>query len=466
IAEALETANVNPRHISYVEAHGTGTKLGDPIEVSGLNKAFSIAGENTKYCAIGSVKANIGHLEAAAGMSALTKVLLQMKHQTLAPSIQSTAINPFIDFQGGPFRVQQSLEHWQRPVLDVTQEDGQRVSREIPRIAGISSFGAGGSNAHLIVEEYIAPPSAADPRKPALIVLSARREAALQTMAGQLADAIERHPELSLQDVAYTLQVGRVAHEYRLALVAEVAADAVNMLRAYSQQQLSGLITGHRDNVRQATSTPPLAEWIKQGRLGALGEAWANGHVVEWSQLHAAHARRRVSLPGYAFQRQDCWAPTLPATTQSGSAVSGVAALHPLIDVNISTLTAQAFRKRLHTDEFFLNDHRLGDNRILPGAAYIEMALSASELAWHGRVLPLTGGRPLLAQVQNIQWRQPIMLASDAMEIEISLAPSQGGLDFEIYRADGEKRHIYGCGRLCEETSPQPEPANLQRLLT
>ncbi|MEI7253666.1 SDR family NAD(P)-dependent oxidoreductase [Dickeya dadantii] len=481
IVDALEAANVNPRHISYVEAHGTGTKLGDPIEISGLNKAFSIAGENTKYCAIGSVKANIGHLEAAAGMSALTKVLLQMKHRTLVPSIQSKAINPFIDFQGGPFRLQQSLEPWQRPVLDVTQENGQRVASEIPRIAGISSFGAGGSNAHLIVEEYIAPPPANDDKgKPALIVLSARRETALRAMAGQLAtfieqySAVEPHPELSLQDVAYTLQVGRVAHEYRLAFVVDVAADAVNMLCAYAQQQLSGLITGHRDNARQATSTPPLAEWIKQGRLGALGEAWANGHAVEWSQLHAAHSRRRVSLPGYAFQRQDCWAPTLPAVL--GTVVSGAAALHPLIDANISTLASQAFRKRLRADEFLLNDHRLGDNRILPGAAYIEMALSAGELALQGHALPLSGDRPVLSQVQDIKWRQPIMVASDAIvrdaierdaiDIAISLAPSQGGLDFEIYRAEGDKRYVYGSGRLCEETSPQPEPANLQRLLT
>ncbi|QIZ51777.1 SDR family NAD(P)-dependent oxidoreductase [Dickeya zeae] len=467
IAEALDTAKVNPRHISYVEAHGTGTKLGDPIEISGLNKAFSIAGDSSKYCAIGSVKANIGHLEAAAGMSALTKVLLQMKYQTLVPSIQSDVINPFIDFQSGPFRVQQSLEHWQRPVLEVTQQDGQSVTREIPRIAGISSFGAGGSNAHLIVEEYIAPPSAsvdADKGKPALIVLSARREPALQAMAGQLADFIAQHPALSLQDMAYTLQVGRVAHEYRLAFVAETATEAVNLLRAYTQQQLSGLSTGHRDNLRQATSTPPLAEWLKQGRLGALGEAWANGHEVDWSQLHVATRRQRLSLPGYAFQRQDCWAPALPATASLMSAASGVGVLHPLIDTNISTLAVQAFRKRLRAEEFFLSDHRLGDNRILPGAAYIEMALSASELALQGRALPAQGERPLLSLVQNIQWRQPILVASDDLEVEIALTPSQGGLDFDIYRADGDQRHVYGSGRLCEDASPQPEPANLQRL--
>ncbi|WP_238553333.1 SDR family NAD(P)-dependent oxidoreductase [Dickeya sp. DW 0440] len=465
IADALATAKVNPRHISYVEAHGTGTKLGDPIEVSGLNKAFSVAGERGKYCAIGSVKANIGHLEAAAGMSALTKVLLQMQHQTLVPSIQSKAINPFIDFQSGPFRVQQSLEHWSRPVLEVTQPDGQRERREIARIAGISSFGAGGSNAHLIVEEYLAPPAQGDAGtgKPALIVLSARREAALLAMAGQLATYIEQHPELPLQDIAFTLQAGRVAHEYRLAFVAETVADAANQLRAYTQQQLSGLSTGHRDNARQAAATPPLAEWLTQQRLGALGEAWANGHEVDWSALHAAHPRRRVSLPGYAFQRQACWAPALPASSPA-LVTAGAAALHPLIEMNVSTLAEQAFRTRLHADAFFLNDHRLGDNRILPGAAYIEMALSASELALHGHALPPDGDRPLLSQVQNIQWRQPVLVTSDAVEIAIALRPVQGGLDFDIYRQEGDTRHIYGCGRLCEETSPAPAPVDLQRL--
>lgn len=467
VADALVAANVNPRHISYVEAHGTGTKLGDPIEISGLNKAFSIAGDDSKYCAIGSVKANIGHLEAAAGMSALTKVLLQMKHQTLVPSIQSKVINPFIDFQSGPFRVQQSLEQWQRPVLEVTEANGAVVTREIPRMAGISSFGAGGSNAHMIVEEYIAPSApAADKGKPVLMVLSARREAALRTMADQLATFIEQHPDLSLQDAAYTLQVGRVAHEYRLAVVAEKAADAVNALRAYAQQQLSGLVTGHRDNARQATSTPPLAEWIKQGRLGALGEAWANGHVVEWEQLHSAYSRRRVSLPGYAFQRQDCWAPTAPAALAGSATLGGNASLHPLIDANISTLASQAFRKNLRPEEFLLSDHRLGDNRILPGAAYIEMALSASELALQGHALPLAGDKPVLSLVQDIKWRQPIMVTTAPLTVEIALAPSHGGLDFDIYRIDGDKRHIYGSGRLSEGTASEPEAVNLQPLLS
>lgn len=466
ITDALATAKVNPRHISYVEAHGTGTKLGDPIEISGLNKAFYLAGDSAKYCAIGSVKANIGHLEAAAGMSALTKVLLQMKHQTLVPSIQSDTVNPFIDFENGPFRLQHALAPWPRPVLPV-QEQGATVATEIPRMAGISSFGAGGSNAHLIVEEYSEPPRLTDDHgKPALIVLSARREAALQTMAGQLATFIEQHGELSLQDIAYTLQVGRVAHEHRLALVADVAADAVAMLRAYGQQPqrpVSGLITGHRDTARNTAETPPLADWLTLGRLGALGEAWAKGHEVDWTPLHSAHARRRVSLPGYAFQRQNCWAPTAPVESHT---VSRAAALHPLIDANISTLAVQAFRKTLRADEFLVNDHRLGDNRILPGAAFIEMALGAGELALLGKALPQADAKPVLARVQDITWRQPVRLTGATLDIDIALTPSQGGLNFEIYQTLDEKRHLFGSGRLTDETASQPAPVNLQSLVT
>ncbi|WP_205297256.1 SDR family NAD(P)-dependent oxidoreductase [Candidatus Pantoea multigeneris] len=471
IVDALTTARVNPRHISYVEAHGTGTKLGDPIEISGLNKAFSMAGDNSQYCAIGSVKANIGHLEAAAGMSALTKVLLQMKHQTLVPSIQSAVVNPFIDFQSGPFRIQQTLAPWQRPVLATTAADGSTVTQEIPRIAGISSFGAGGSNAHLIVEEYNeAIPAAADEGKPALIILSARREAALHTMAGELADFLAQHTALALQNVAYTLQVGRVAHEYRLALVAETVAEAITLLRAYTRQQLAGLMTGHRDNARQAVSPPPVSTWISQGNLGELGEAWANGHVIDWTPLHTQHQRRRLSLPGYAFQRQDCWAPTAPADSVEASG-SRVASLHPLIDNNISTLAAQAFGKTLHADEFVVNDHRLGGNRILPGAAYIEMALSAGELALLGKALPEAGERPVLSRVENVKWQQPVRLSDSPVEMEISLVPSQGGLDFAIYchqgekRQQGDQRQIYGSGRLCEAQTANYPAVNLQRLM-
>ena len=157
IMQTLRNARLDPRSISYVEAHGTGTELGDPIEVDGLTKAFTELlqerdGEAPAswkpWCALGSAKSNIGHLEAAAGIAGLTKILLQMRHRQLTPSLHAESVNPNIDFSRTPFILQRTLGEWAPPTVEGTPS---------PRRAGISSFGAGGSNAHLIVEEYDGP---------------------------------------------------------------------------------------------------------------------------------------------------------------------------------------------------------------------------------------------------------------------------------------------------------------------
>lgn len=147
IKKALEQSNINPETISYMEAHGTGTRLGDPIEIAGLTNAWSDYTEKRKYCAIGSVKANIGHSEACAGIASITKVLLQMKHKLLVPSIHSEVLNNRMEFDNSPFYVQHELSEWKT----ITDKEGN----EEPRRAAISSFGAGGSNVHIIMEEYV-----------------------------------------------------------------------------------------------------------------------------------------------------------------------------------------------------------------------------------------------------------------------------------------------------------------------
>jgi len=175
IAKALKESGISARAVSYIEAHGTGTALGDPIEISGLSKAFGADTQDKGFCAIGSAKSNIGHCESASGMAGLAKVLLQMKHQTLVPSLHSRQLNPHIDFQNTPFVVQQELAPWVRPQVP---EGTQGRRREWPRIAGLSSFGAGGSNAHLIIEEHLEyrPRGAVtvSPEQPAIVVLSGK----------------------------------------------------------------------------------------------------------------------------------------------------------------------------------------------------------------------------------------------------------------------------------------------------
>ncbi|MEU1026749.1 polyketide synthase, partial [Streptomyces sp. NPDC005904] len=171
IEEALDRAGIDPRTIGYVEAHGTGTALGDPIEHTALRQAFADATRRPGTIALGSVKSNIGHLEGAAGIAGVTKAVLQLSHGQLVPSLHSEETNPIIDFDRSPFRVQRALTDWARPVIET---DGVRI--EQPRRASVSSFGAGGTNAHVILEEYRAPEErpAAPPSGPELLVLSAR----------------------------------------------------------------------------------------------------------------------------------------------------------------------------------------------------------------------------------------------------------------------------------------------------
>ena len=216
ISRALAESRIDARHISYIEAHGTGTKLGDPIEIAALSKAFQQYTQDTGFCLIGSVKSNIGHCESAAGIAGLTKVLLQMRHEQIAPSLHSAQLNPHIDFPTTPFIVNQELRAWEAPVID---------GRTLPRIAGISSFGAGGSNAHLIVEEYQAAEPAAGPQSLAfaniVILLSARTAEQLRQKARDLLDfVLPRLNTIDLVAMAYTLQVGREAMEERLGFVA------------------------------------------------------------------------------------------------------------------------------------------------------------------------------------------------------------------------------------------------------
>jgi len=430
VREALQTAGVDPRHISYLEAHGTGTSLGDPIEIAGLNKAF--AQSEHQYCSIGSVKSNIGHLEAASGIAGLTKILLQMKHRTLVPSIQSDVLNPHIDFQNCPFYVQRTLQEWNRPLLNIKNSSGNTERIELPRLAGISSFGAGGSNAHMVVEEYvestISPITEKNLTVP--ILLSARRESALKAMAENLAAFIETHPDTSLQDAAYTLQVGRVAMEFRLAVITANATDLIAALRAYVDGTVgySNLFTGHRDNAKNVSALP-VADWIAQQDLHQLSKAWVNGQHVEWANLHAPHTRKRLALPGYVYQRQRYW------VTKSKSDAANPS-LHPLIDTNVSTLEEQTFRKTFRPSEFFLRDHQLGNNRILPGVAYLEMALAAGQLATREQVSAL----------RDVRWFKPIFVNEGSHTFDIGLIPERDGIHFEVYQQHNDSRQIYSQG--------------------
>jgi phthiocerol/phenolphthiocerol synthesis type-I polyketide synthase E len=217
IRAAHAAAGVDADTISYVEAHGTGTPLGDPIEVSALTEAFGGAGQTRAPCGLGSVKTNIGHLDAAAGVTGLIKVAQALRYRQLPPSLHFEAANPNIDFERSPFRVVRELTPW--------------VS-ESPRRAAVSSFGLGGTNAHVVLEEAPAPISRSTEPHAELLVVSARSAAGLETLSQALAARLERDPELDLAAVAQTLQLGRRAFGHRRSAVVHGAAEAARWLRS------------------------------------------------------------------------------------------------------------------------------------------------------------------------------------------------------------------------------------------
>jgi len=296
ILHALVNAEVSPETISYVEAHGTGTNLGDPVEIRALTKAWRRLTDRTGFCALGSVKSNVGHLDAAAGISGLIKTILALDRELIPPSLHFETPNPRIDFAATPFRVASRPEPWPS-----TWE-----TTGAPRRAAVSAFGFGGTNAHVVLEE--APPrreagSAAD--RPAgaaarrrMLVLSARSREALEAATDRLADHLESHPELALDDVAWTLQVGRRTFPWRRTAVADPAADLAEAAAALRERSSASVVTGRADSAERRVAFLFSGQGAQYAGM-ALGLAAAEPAFRERLDLCAEILRPHLQgLPG------------------------------------------------------------------------------------------------------------------------------------------------------------------------
>ncbi|WP_234379953.1 type I polyketide synthase [Streptomyces sp. CMB-StM0423] len=239
VAEALALADIDPATVGFVEAHGTGTPLGDPIEVAALTRAFRPGTEERGFCALGSVKSNVGHLDAAAGVTGLIKAVLALRNEAIPPTAHYERPNPALELETSPFYVNTDLRPWPR--------------RTEPRRAGVSSFGIGGTNVHVVLEEAPADPRAGDSggnrptgqaaaEPPArLLPLSAKSAPALAEGAGRLADHLEAHPDTPLDAVAHTLARRRARFPHRTAAVARTTEEAVTALRLLAADAASAV---------------------------------------------------------------------------------------------------------------------------------------------------------------------------------------------------------------------------------
>ncbi|MFE7799653.1 SDR family NAD(P)-dependent oxidoreductase [Nocardia sp. NPDC057440] len=307
IRSALRTGGVDPDSVSYIEAHGTGTALGDPIEIAGLSKVFG--GADRTELPIGSVKSNVGHLEAAAGVAALTKVLLQLRHQTIVPSLHATPPNPNIDFASTPFRIPE------RPMPWLSGGPGH------PRRATISSFGAGGSNANVVLEEYVDQRPVTRWVGDQIVPVSARDMDRLTEYVAAL-DRFLTTQRPNLADLAHTMQVGRMAGSARTVFIAR----DLDELRAAIRTWVEGG-PGARGSARTAADH----------RI----EEWLNGGEIDWEAVCNNESHRRISLPTYPFARERYWipdvvdrndGPTADDTAASAAQAARVADLGAAVD--------------------------------------------------------------------------------------------------------------------------------------
>jgi acyl transferase domain-containing protein len=225
IAQALEAAGVTPEQISYVETHGTGTAVGDPLEIRGLTQAFRQVTDRKGYCALGSLKPNVGHLDAAAGVAGLIKTVLALEHGQVPASLNFRQPNPQINFNKIQFYVNTTLTDWK--------------ANGAPRRAGITSLGIGGTNAHVVLEEAPEQKRSETTKRYQLIPLSAKTETALEQAAERLASHLRQNPQTRLGDVAFTYQVGRKASPHRRTVVASDPLEAAKILSSPQSARFS-----------------------------------------------------------------------------------------------------------------------------------------------------------------------------------------------------------------------------------
>lgn len=398
-------AGIHPETVSYIETHGTGTVVGDPIEVKAMKQAFDQYTNKKQFCGLGSVKSNIGHLVGASGMASLIKVVLSMKHKQLVPTLHFEEPNPYIPFSQSPFYMVDRPLAWE-------QAQG-------PRRAGISSFGFSGMNCHVLLEEW---PQQEDhhtvreqPEERRIFPVSAKTKSGLLELLHRYSQFLQSNPQADYQNLVYTAQLGREHFSHRLAIIAKnsselrlhiasVLSDDVEQLSEsigyyryfpirqkaknnMAQQDLSDATTKAAYDqagrlVRQIAGNPAQAA---AGSLNELAQLYVQGTRVDWAALWTGQAVQTVRVPVYPFAKTRHW----PAQGPNEGASPGVPGPLPG-ECTVKTAGMRIYAAKLSGKEhWLLQEHRIHDNGVWPGVAYLEMAKAASGYYFTGKNVEL-----------------------------------------------------------------------------
>ncbi|KZW99784.1 hypothetical protein JL49_15650 [Pseudoalteromonas luteoviolacea] len=435
VQAAIDNANIHSDDLSYVELHGTGTVLGDPIEIQGLKRAFratkSKNADPEKLCYLSTVKTNIGHLESAAGIAGIIKVLLSFKHEQVPPLQNFETLNPKISLEKSPFELATDCKPY-------------NLTDDKALLAGISSFGFAGVNAHVILQS---PPTKATNsiklNTPAVIVLSAKKPQSLIERAKQLVDFIaqQNFKDDVLADLAFTLQIGRENMAHRMAFSASSIAEVT--------KQLTLFIVGESGTWQQAESIKDKISTCIEASNANISDAlsqWLLGADVNWTALYSDSQPNRLALPGYPFNPKSYWITSKKDEPKTE-------ALHPLLHKALPAFDELLFSSTFNGDEFFLADHQVNGERILPGVCILEMVRAAISLSHD-----LDESHSTL--IEKVNWLRPICIelaASDEQKtVFLSLWETDNKMLFEVWQKHDSTQQVCVSGEV--QVSPHNTP--------
>lgn len=440
IVRAWQDAGITPETISYLEAHGTGTKLGDPIEIDGIQRAFRRFTEKKQFCAVGSVKTNIGHLDSAAGIVALLKTVLLLKHRQLVPSLHFNKPNRRITFEDSSVYINDQLVDWE--------------TTGFPRKCGVSAFGLSGTNCHVVLEEYVLAERnliVTGGEGIEVLTLSAKSGTALKSLIDKYRYSLSGN-QASIEDICYTANSGRGHYGYRMAVIGKSLVEIKEKLDTIEKltpsQGENGVFYAEPNHsiTKKAgeKKTPEIHDLTNQALqavkdfnesgkqdlnlLQTICRLYISGAEVDWNELYKMEQRRRVSLPTYAFDRLRCWVePKAPLSRNNATYM--LQRSKPLLD---QCLVESADLKIYSTNfiverHWVLNEHKINGESVLVGTAHLEMVTEACREYF-----------PQGMHLKDVQFFTPLIVGkTEQIEVHLVLTFHKDFIEFYVASRQG-----------------------------
>jgi len=473
ILRAWKDADIDPETISYIEAHGTGTKLGDPIEIKGIEMAFRNYTPKKQFCAVGAVKTNIGHLDHAAGIAGLIKAVLALKHKEIPPNLHFKRPNERISFIDSPVYVNDRLTSWK--------------AGEHPRRCGVSAFGLAGTNCHVVLEEApVRQYTGEQSQRRYIFTLSAKSKDALEELIKDFNTFTEKNDELDIEGICYVTCTGRGHYSHRIAAIVETydeLRDILKKLPGVTRNSLNGkdlyygehrIVAEHKlsraDNDISEEERKQLAaeagEVIRNMLIGGqadiymqnLCSLYVSGAEIDWEEVYRDRSINKLSLPVYPFERNRCWVEAQKRKTKPEDKLSKVMG-HPLLDrCLVKSMGTEIYAAYLDVNNHWvLKEHKVAGSYTVPGTAYLEIIREIAEGYYPGQGIEL----------KDVIFISPLFVSEyEPKEMHIIIRVQDGHLEFTVASCtpDSEEWVKHVDGKIYEVPKKENHTINIDTL--